>query len=143
MFTELKETLVSVLTAHAGLAALLSDPDAVYYRRPPRERTLPCLTYAVEGRPDARHNAWGAFVVTVGISAWSTSGDTNDAILEALDDALFDAHRNGGLHTANWNVLACRRLKGEVADSGRVEREAEEIEERRTEWSLHIVNKNV
>ena len=138
MYTELKAKIVALLRADETLTGLLASDEAIYYRKPPQARALPCLTYFLEDEPDREFHGYGRFRAYLTVSIWSTSGDTNDAILAALDGVLFDAHRAGGLDTAHWQVSACRRVESKVADGGRADAAGLEIERRDTRWELQL-----
>jgi len=141
MYTALKEKIVSRLRASEPLMRLLADAEAIYYRRPPKTRELPCLTYHLEDEPVVTAHVYGVFRVHLLLNIWSDSGDTNDAILAALDAALYDAHRDGSLDTAQWRVASCRRVRSRVAAGGRADDAGAEIERRETRWVLEVRQK--
>jgi len=134
---EIKQKIMDLLEADNALTSLLASDEAIYYQRPPQARVLPCLTYLIEDEPDVQMDGRGKAILRLCVDIWSKSADTNDAVLDALDAVLFDAHRGGALDTTNWQVKSCRRLKSEVITTGVVETEdGREVERRRTRWAL-------
>jgi len=140
MYTDLKQAIVSLLTGDDVLTQHLASSSAVYYRVPPQGRVLPCLTYVIEDEPAAGADGCGRARLLLTIDIWSASGDVNDAILSALDDVLFDAHREGGLDTDTWKVAACRRLDSKIAGDGGTDAGLP-IEHRVTRWRLEVMKK--
>ena len=142
MLNALCTQLVDTLTGDATLTALLSAADAVYGRRPPRAADTPCLTLSLSEEPDAAADAVGRSRVALRIDIWTTSGDTADAIQEALDDVLFDGHRSGDLDTDDFRVGACRRASAsDGGGTGSRTEDGHEIERRETLWRLTLLKK--
>ncbi len=140
MYADLKQAIVSLLTGNGALTQHLASSSAIYYSTPPQGRALPCLTYIIEDKPAAEADGHGRARLLLTIDIWSTSGDTNDTIMSALDDVLFDAHRAGGLDTNTWKVAACRRKSSEIAGKGGTDADLP-IERRATHWHLEVMKK--
>ena len=144
MLAEIKTKLMELLEGDAVLTPLLAAATAIYHRRPPKSRVLPCLTYSLVGKPDAALDTRGKRTLQLWIDIWSTSADANDDILAALDDVLYDAHRQGGMDTTNVLVKACRRVGVEPIPEDTADADTgEELERLRTEWTLLVYNKNL
>ena len=46
MYSEIRTKLVSLLQSDGTLTSLLASSTAIYYHRPPKERSLPCVTFS-------------------------------------------------------------------------------------------------
>ena len=145
MYAALKTALATALRNNSPLAALLASATAIYYRRPPRERALPCLIYLVEDQPQPALSGCDHTRVHLTISIWSASGGTNDAILVALDAAVLAAHQSGALAPSGWRVALCRRADARIAGEDRL-RDGDPVatadaavERRDTHWILDLV----
>ena len=142
MLNALRTQLIDVMANDAALTALLHSAEAIYSYRPPKSLDLPCITVHLADRPDEDAARYGRTVAELRLEIWSASGDTNDAVVAALDDLLFDAHRSGGLDTDDLRVGACRRTASREGDDPAMRSaDGAPVLRRETLWRLVVLKK--
>jgi len=142
MLDALRTQLVSVMQNDAALTALLHSPQAIYSHLPPKGMGLPCLCVRLADRPAEAPARGGRTVAEVAIEVWSASGAAADAVVAALDDLLFDGHRDGALDTDAFRVGACRRVASEEAGDVKMRTaDGSPILRRVTRWRMVLLKR--
>lgn len=139
MSVEVWEQVVSLLEADSQLITLLGGEKRIYWRRPTKERKLPCVAYYGDESPDLEMDTHGKFELRLYIDIWSLSAETNDQIKDRLDAVLFDKR----MSTTNYSVKGCRRLTALPIPTGVVDESGKEIEQLSTTWRLKVFKKGV
>lgn len=141
MLNDFKEALVSKIAAEAQIISLLAPGPAIFQGNPSDAVELPRITFRVDHAPVEGYTYPGCVKIELRLDIWSETASESDAILEALEDILFYAHRTGALDADSYRVGYVRRTSAKSLPSGLISENGLEIERRETAWRFTLLNK--